>query len=134
MDWYWRRRLGFYEYKNRGNKTFQITRNDEYVLVVSDSCYSGTLTRSLNTDLSSYQTRVNYINKILEKETRILISSGGNEPVADSGGKKHSVLAQAFLEGLKNMNDNVFTAEELFIKQIREHLLIKKVKLCWKQH
>ncbi len=92
----------------------------KHVLIVSDSCYSGTLSRGFNPDLSSFQTRVNYINKILDKETRILISSGGNEPVSDSGGEKHSVFAQALLSGLKNMNDNVFTAEELFVKQLRE--------------
>lgn len=90
------------------------------ILIVSDSCYSGTLTRSLNIDLSAKSTRTKYLNKILNKSSRLLIASGGNEPVADAGGRGHSVFAQAFVDGLTNMNDRVFTAEELFIKQIKE--------------
>ena len=42
------------------------------------------------------------------------MASGGNEPVADSGGGNHSVFASAFLKALKETEKNIFTAEELF--------------------
>ena len=90
------------------------------VLIVSDSCYSGTLTRSLNVDLSTRGTRMNYINKIMSKSGRMLIASGGNEPVSDSGGRGHSVFEQAFVDGLLNAEGTMFTAEELFVKHIKE--------------
>jgi hypothetical protein len=92
----------------------------KHILVVSDSCYSGTLTRAAQVDLFSTATRVNYINKILNKQARVLIASGGNEPVTDTGGVRHSVFAQAFLRALREVDREVFLAEELFVGYIKE--------------
>jgi hypothetical protein len=92
----------------------------KHILVVSDSCYSGTLTRTAQVDLFSKETRLNYINKILNKDARVLIASGGNEPVADSGGGGHSVFAEAFIKALKQVDKKVFLAEELFVGYIKE--------------
>jgi hypothetical protein len=52
--------------------------------------------------------------------SRILMASGGNEPVADGGGGGHSVFANALLRGLREMEDRVFTAEELFFRFVKE--------------
>ena len=41
-----------------------------------------------------------------------------------SGGKSHSIFALHFLNGLRNMNDSAFTAEELFEKYIKEPVQI----------
>ena len=49
-----------------------------------------------------------------QRRTRILISSGNNEPVADSGGKGHSVFARALITGLEDMPHDSFSARELF--------------------
>lgn len=92
----------------------------KHILVVSDSCYSGTLTRAAQVDLFSTARRVRYINKILNKQARVLIASGGNEPVTDTGGVRHSVFAQAFLRALKEVDKKVFLAEELFVGYIKE--------------
>ena len=48
------------------------------------------------------------------------MASGGNEPVSDSGGGRHSVFAAALLRGLREMKEPVFTAEELFRDYILE--------------
>ncbi|GEM_PF-3691465 len=85
-----------------------------HILIVSDSCYSGTLTRAVSGDLSKSGERDEFIKKMMEKPSRTLMASGGNEPVADSGGGGHSVFASAFLKALKETEKNVFTAEELF--------------------
>ncbi len=53
------------------------------------------------------------------------MSSGGNEPVLDSGGSGHSVFAEAFLKGLRETEERVFTADELFYGGIRERVIGK---------
>ncbi len=84
------------------------------VLVVADSCYSGTMERNTNISWSSMnETRANFLKKQLREPSRILLSSGGNEPVSDGNGK-HSVFAGFFLKKLQNFDKNVFTAEELY--------------------
>ncbi|MBI3398671.1 MAG: caspase family protein, partial [Deltaproteobacteria bacterium] len=71
----------------------------KHILIVSDSCYSGTLTRAVSGDLSKSGERDEFIKKMMEKPSRTLMASGGNEPVADSGGGgDHSVFASAFLK------------------------------------
>jgi hypothetical protein len=88
--------------------------------VVADSCYSGTISRSFDPSLSGSGSRENYLKKLTEKPARILIASGGNEPVSDSGGSGHSIFADVFIKALKNPFDNRFTAEELMTRQIKE--------------
>jgi len=91
-----------------------------HVLVVADSCFSGTITRSAGTELSGKSTRSSYLKKVGKKPSRVLIASGGNEPVIDSGGKGHSVFADAFITALSRPFDKVFTAEELIARHLKE--------------
>ena len=70
----------------------------KHVMVVADSCYSGTLTRSVKVP----ERNKAYIERIVEKRARVVLSSGGLEPVADSGGGKHSVFAAQFLKALRS--------------------------------
>ena len=96
--------------------------SSKHILVVADSCYSGTLTRRAVTDLSSSQARDHYIKKMQAKKSRTLLASGGNEPVSDTGGKGHSVFAAAMLDGLNQMEKDTFSAEELFYDHIKERV------------
>lgn len=98
----------------------------KHVLIISDSCYSGTFVRRVVTDLSSPKSdREGFIKRMLEKTSRTLMSSGGNEPVVDSGGSGHSVFAEAFLKGFREMDEKVFTADEIFYRVIRERVIGK---------
>ena len=97
----------------------------KHILIVSDSCYSETFVRRVVTDLSTKTDRESFIKRMLEKMSRTLMSSGGNEPVLDSGGSGHSVFAEAFLKGLREMEEKVFTADELFYGVIRERVIGK---------
>lgn len=90
------------------------------VLVIADSCYSGTISRAITADVGAGDTRENYLRKLQEKPSRVLIASGGNEPVADSGGKGHSIFAEVLINSLKNPERPVFTAGELLTNRIRE--------------
>ncbi|HVG30954.1 MAG TPA: caspase family protein [Pyrinomonadaceae bacterium] len=93
----------------------------KHVLIVSDSCYSGTLTRGLGDAFLGRPTaRQRYLEKMLAGKSRTLMASGGNEPVADDGGGKHSVFAKALLRGLTTIDKEQFTADELFRAYVQE--------------
>lgn len=90
-----------------------------HVLVVSDSCYSGAIPRGEIVGTYRLTEREKYLRKMMFGTSRTLIASGGAEPVEDNGGNGHSVFANAFLNGLRKFETNVFTAEELFYEYIR---------------
>ena len=55
------------------------------------------------------------------KKTRIVLTSGGNEPVVDTDGGKHSYFANKFIDVLKNNND-VIQSVSLF-QQVNEYVV-----------
>jgi uncharacterized caspase-like protein len=91
-----------------------------HVLVVSDSCYSGTLTRGLSLSPPPGSEREQFLQKMMAGHSRTLMASGGDEPVADSGGGGHSVFAASLLHGLEQMERPKFTAGELFSNYVVE--------------
>ena len=93
----------------------------KHVLIVSDSCYSGTLTRGLEASVPAPTERQRYLQKMFAGKSRTLMASGGNEPVADGGGGgNHSIFANALLRGLAQMEKSEFTAGELFRDFVEE--------------
>ncbi|MBI4384658.1 MAG: SUMF1/EgtB/PvdO family nonheme iron enzyme [Nitrospinae bacterium] len=90
-----------------------------HILIVADSCYSGTMTRKAVTSLAFSEERAIHLRKMLRKTSRTLMASGGNEPVADSGGEGHSIFASVFLRALDRMEEPAFTAERLFDDEIK---------------
>lgn len=90
-----------------------------HILIVSDSCYSGTLTRSAVVRLEDSAERDAYLHKMTERPSRTLMASGGNEPVSDSGGGNNSIFALSFLRALTEFDKDVFSAEELFHGRIK---------------
>ena len=93
----------------------------KHVLLVADSCFSGTLMRSggnLNKEDSIDE---KYIKRLKNKKTRLVITSGGNEPVVDSVGGKHSLFALKFIDTLKN-NNTVINSQILF-ESVRRYVV-----------
>jgi len=85
-----------------------------HVLVIADSCYSGTLTMDTATRGSAAQLLdPAYMKRMLKKRARIVVASGGLEPVSDVGGGKHSIFAKALLEVLRR-NGSILDATTLF--------------------
>nr|VFK53142.1 MAG: Caspase domain-containing protein [Candidatus Kentron sp. TUN]VFK53980.1 MAG: Caspase domain-containing protein [Candidatus Kentron sp. TUN]VFK56081.1 MAG: Caspase domain-containing protein [Candidatus Kentron sp. TUN] len=82
-----------------------------HVLVISDSCYSGKLTRGVNIKRRS----PDYLSKMIAKRARVVLTSGGIEPVSDSGKNGHSVFAGALLAALRE-NNGVMDGTMLFSK------------------
>jgi hypothetical protein len=98
------------------------TMTAKHVLVIADSCYSGMLSRSLlsgshildNTLRSDQSDLSAYVEKISQKRARMVMSSGGLEPVADEGGSgNHSVFASAIISLLQE-NDGIMDGTLLF--------------------
>jgi ankyrin repeat protein len=87
----------------------------KHVLVVADSCYSGTLVRGIDVVRPpAGSERDTYLARIAQKRSRTVLTSGGLEPVSDSGGgKEHSVFAKAFLTALQE-NRDVLDGQQLF--------------------
>ncbi len=93
-----------------------------HVLVVADSCYSGTLVRSASVKLTTPEEQVSLFKRLLKKKSRTVITSGGLEPVTDSGGDNHSVFSQSLLDVLKN-NTQAIETEQVF-SQIRDKVIL----------
>lgn len=87
-----------------------------HVILISDSCYSGALLRGGEGEKQTIEEgqRVQALLKMQSRKSRIVITSGNNEPVADLGGDGHSVFARALLTGLRTIDHDAFSARELF--------------------
>lgn len=109
-----------------GNPSQWISNNDittmirairaKHVMVVADSCYSGTLVRSGARQPPTSLGKRAWIKRMLSKRTRVALVSGGLEPVIDSSGggnKNHSVFANALIKALSD-NDGVIEGQRLF--------------------
>lgn len=86
------------------------------VLVVVDSCYAGSLTRSSVARLATSTTpeeRLHWLRAVAGKRARVVLTSGGVAPVLDSGGGAHSVFAKALLEVLGS-NVELLDGQRLF--------------------
>ena len=105
------------------NETITATlkaMNARHVLIVSDSCYSGTLTRA---DKLSIRTP-DYFERLVRKKTRGVITSGGLERVMDGGIEvNHSIFATAFLQTLQQNSAAVIDTSSLF-PDIRNRVMI----------
>ena len=81
----------------------------KHVMIVADSCFSGTLTRGLKIE----QRTPEWLERIVKKKARTALTSGGLEPVMDSGGGNNSVFANSFLSILRD-NDGVLDTSDAF--------------------
>ncbi len=72
------------------------------IFLVSDSCYSGTLTHEAKIDRTDIPPDP---QAVLGRRSVTALSSGGDEPVADEGKDGHSVFAWHLMEQLKAVKD-----------------------------
>jgi uncharacterized caspase-like protein len=112
---------------NKDNPANWISINDittvlrsmasKHIIVVADSCFSGTLTRAMAPKLpNAPERRDQYLTKMIKKKSRTALTSGGLEPVPDRRpNSEHSVFAYAFMTALQE-NSDVLGGQELFDK------------------
>lgn len=88
----------------------------KHILIVADSCYSGSMTRSslarLETGLSD-SARKKWYQAMNSTKARAVLTSGGVKPVLDSGGGDHSIFAKAFIDVL-NENEGILEGFKLY--------------------
>ncbi len=91
----------------------------KHILVVADSCYSGSMSLSsiprLDAEPDDIDTtsKLKWLKVMAKVRSRTVLTSGGLQPVLDQGSGNHSVFANAFLSTLKN-NDGVLEAYKLY--------------------
>ena len=90
----------------------------KHVMVVADSCFSGTLIRGIKIREESSD----YLKEIVKKKARTVLTSGGLEPVSDVGGGNNSVFAAAFMRIL-NENTGVMDGNQLFTTLRRQVMI-----------
>ncbi|MCB1692602.1 MAG: caspase family protein [Pseudomonadales bacterium] len=84
--------------------------NAGHVLVVADSCFSGKLTRGVKVGIKGND----YLRQMVSRRARTALTSGGLEPVVDSGGKNgHSIFASALFEALEE-NTGALDTSQIF--------------------
>ena len=105
-----------------------------HVLIIADSCYSGALTRSAQTELDpglSETARQRWLAVIAKARSRTVLTSGGVKPVLDGGGGEHSVFANALIEALSD-NREVLEGYRLY-QRVKQRVLEQTTALGQKQ-
>jgi len=85
------------------------------VLVIADSCYAGMLSDAPGFLMLGANTATNpdFLKYKLPKRSRLLLSSGGDQPVIDNGAPNHSIFASILLETLE-ANQKILSSPELY--------------------
>jgi len=93
------------------------TIKSRHVLVVADSCYSGTMTRAavpvFDPAAMGASQWTAWVDKMVGGKSRTALTSGGVQPVADTGSGKHSYFTRAFLNALQD-NTRLLNAQRLY--------------------
>ena len=98
---------------NSSVKQASTSSGAKHVMIIADSCYSGTLVRSTGKGLRTAKDRDVWLKRMSQKRSRTALVSGGIEPVMDGGGGKNSVFAKALLDILKE-NQSVIDGAAVF--------------------
>jgi filamentous hemagglutinin family protein len=96
------------------SRMLSLIRSNQ-VVMISDSCYSGAFAKEQKISLEG---KLNP-DEVLAKRSVVVMSSGGDEPVADSGRENHSIFAWYLMEALRNV-DNWEPGTNLFQQVQRE--------------
>ena len=101
---------------NNNIKDLISSSEAKHVLLIVDSCFSGSLMRGSGDQKSVEKLTSKRIARLQAKKTRIVITSGGNEQVVDGiGASTNSVFAQPLIKYLKE-NTDVIQSIKLFQK------------------
>ncbi|MDC0352354.1 caspase family protein [Candidatus Pelagibacter sp.] len=99
---------------NNNIKDLISSSDAKHILLVVDSCFSGSLMRGSGENKSVEKLTPSAVERFKKLKTRLVMTSGGNEFVADGiGNSKNSVFAEPLIKALKDNND-VIRSIELF--------------------
>jgi len=105
------------------------------VLVVVDSCYAGLLSSEpsfllLGNNTAKYSDP-EFMRFKLQHKSRLLLTSGGDQPVLDGGAGNHSVFARAFLDALAD-NEGILATPDLFLR-VRDRVTAAAARIQFDQ-
>ena len=105
------------------------TMKAKQVLVVADSCYSGAMTQAsvptFDPTVLTAEKWSAWVKTAAASRARTALTSGGVQPVPDSGSGKHSYFARAFLNALED-NNRLLEAQRLY-REISSSLALAAV-------
>lgn len=87
-----------------------------HVMVVADSCYQGIMTRGTGVGFprgGGEAAELRRLTNLSKLPSRTVLTSGGEQPVLDSGGGQHSIFAQVLI-GVLQSNDRVMEGGSLY--------------------
>ncbi|MDP2811152.1 MAG: hypothetical protein Q8O34_13490, partial [Rhodocyclaceae bacterium] len=87
------------------------------LILVSDSCFSGSLTREQKVSAGGTAKR----DEVLRRRSVLVLSSGGDEPVSDEGKEGHSIFAWNLIKTLEAA-DGVTPGYEVY-RQVRGRVM-----------
>lgn len=97
---------------NQNITDFMTGMKAKHVMVIADSCYSGTMSGSAIQPLPM-EIDENDLLFTSRVKARTVLTSGGLQPILDSGGDGHSIFASALLDVLTE-NDGVMEGHLLY--------------------
>jgi hypothetical protein len=104
------------------------TMKARHVLVVADSCYAGAMGRTgspvANPAIAEGKWD-DWVRTMAAGRSRVALTSGGVQPVPDTGTGRHSFFARAFLNTLED-NNRLLEAQQLF-RQVTASLALAAV-------
>jgi hypothetical protein len=119
---------------NRAVSDILTTMNAKHVLVIADSCYSGTMTR---TSLATFAGGMasdswgDWVKTMVAGKSRTALTSGGVQPVADASRGEHSQFAGALLRALGD-NNQLLTGQRLY-REIASSMALKSASVGLQQ-
>jgi len=85
----------------------------KHTLLISDACFAGEIFRGEVLQIP-FENSETYYRKVHERPSRKAITSGGIEPVMDTGKEGHSVFAYYVIKSLENNEDPFYDASQLY--------------------
>ena len=105
------------------HKVIRAMEKAQHVLLIADSCFSGSfLARSDDRTLvvrpkeATAEQVGGFFKRLDNRKSRLVLTSGANEPVPDGGREGHSLFGYYVLRALDAPDDPVFTAAELALR------------------
>jgi len=98
---------------NADIRTFLRAIKARHIFLVSDSCFSGTLLaqRAMPGDIDE-----RFYARKAASRSRVVLTSGGNEPVMDAGKSGHSVFGYFFLKTLRDYDRPYLIPTQIFME------------------
>lgn len=117
----------------QGEITLLLEKIDaRHILVVADSCYAGANAAAFEeSPPPPGENRQEQLKRLAQHPSRMVLASGGNSPVLDSGGSRHSIFAKAVFDALENLREPLEVSA--LYRAIKEPILSRSRQLGLEQ-